>query len=541
MSCYPSVPFYLPPTNQGVNIVNSGGDGYTMNISWRRAFASSTSNRLIYNIYYSTTQDNAIQEGPKFCSNDLTGLDASVVDFLPGDTYFFVVRAAEYDPSWYNPDLLPTDEFQPDQNLKLYPETLLSEDINDEQLIIPITDSEIFPSYGIIQVGYEYIRYVSKDVPNGTLIASERGFLGTIPRLHTVDGYDGYRYLNPIVKFFKGLEEENLYVVQKQSQFSGNHGIYTVADGYREFNRVGVLVDDSAANDQDRSDFPAYDFVGWHRTNPEWFFKGLCVDTYMGGEMWCADGYLGINRQVRNIKFEDQASRLQEMLLDDIGTGSPVVLLKRMWSGIQCRCVSLNQESPDPRCLYCYGTGISQSYEQYHNPRRSDGRILVRFGPVTEDIRREDSGLESYLIHDCWTLTYPKLNDSDIIIKYQPDGVTEEWRYEILDVTQNVLLNNATGVQKFRAQRIRKTDIIYQVPRVTDTSMFPESLSTTVGLLRGPNNIPIPHTHEIVISENISGVTQINQMTSVSANHNHSVVNGVVSEVEGHTHSIILH
>lgn len=542
MSCFPSGPFYLPQHNRGISLVNSNGDGYSMTINWYKAFAASTGNHLLYNIYYSTVQDNVIEEGPKFISTNVNNLTANILDFIPGDTYFFIVRASEYDPSWYNLNLLPTDTTQQDQFLKLYPESLLSQDIDDSQLTIPIDDVNVFPPYGIVKIGYEFIRYTSKDIPNSILIASERGFFGSMPRSHAIDGYDGYKYHDPKVVFFKGIEEKNLFSVQKQSAFSGNHGIYTVADGYRERKSVGVLVDDSVANDEDRVEYPSYDFVGWHRTDPSLFFKGKCVDSYIGGEAFCADGYNGVNRQIRNIKFEDHSTRLAEMLLDDIGTGQPVVLLQRMWDGVTCKCYTNNQESPDPRCKYCYGTGISQGYKQYFNPKRSDGRILVRFGPVTEDLKREDSGLESHLIHDCWTLTYPKLNDSDIIIKFKPDGITEEWRYEILDVTQNALLNNATGVQKFRAQRIRKTDIYYQIQRISDTSKFPSKLLTTVGLLRGPNNIPIPHTHEVVINENITNISQINQTTSESLGHTHTIINGVLVNPDGvdHTHDLIL-
>lgn len=539
MACEQPRPFYLPPFKRGIRVVDSIGDGYTIAINWNRAYPSINSMALVYNIYYSTIQDNTIFEGPKFLSTNVNGLIANIVDFIPGDTYYFVVRASEYDPSWYNVNLLPVDTSQTDGYLKLYPETLLSENIDDSQLDIPIIDVDIFPSFGVIQVGNELIRYLSKDIPASTLLASERGFLGTEARLHQTDGYDGYEYLDPIVRFFRGLEEDNLYIVQEQNTFNGKFGVYTVADGYRQNNRVGMLIADSAANDEERVDFPGYDFVGWHRTDPALFFTGQCVDSYLGGESFCADGYMGINRQIRNISFQDQASRLQEMLLNDIGTGSPVVLLKRMWNGITCRCFTPNQEYPDPRCTYCYGTGYSQGYTQYFYPRRSDGRIMVRFGPATEDLKMEEAGLESYIVHDCWTLTSPKLNDRDVIIKYNPDG-TEEWRYEILDVTQNTLLNNQTGVQKFRAQRVRKTDIIYQVLKINDTSMFPEKLTTTVGLLRGPLNVPVPHTHEIVVNEHISNISQINQTTSIGAGHTHTVRNGIVEETEGHTHEIIL-
>ena len=118
------------------------------------------------------------------------------------------------------------------------------------------------------------------------------------------------------------------------------------------------------------------------------------------------------------------------------------------------------------------------------------------------------------------------------------DG-TEEWRYEIIDVTRNRSFLTQSGMQKFKAVRVRKTDPICQVRAFRDTAMFPKELLTGIGSIPGPGGLP-PHMHRLITNENISSVSQINQMTSVDQGHNHAIVSGIVQTVVGHTHVILL-
>lgn len=539
MACETPRPFYIPASSRGIRLVASKGDGYTMDIHFKRAYPSLQDYNLAYNIYYSTEQDREIEEWPKYVSVNTTGLYDYIVDFTPGRTYFFIVRATQYDSDWYDITTLSRDPGQIDTNLYVYPETLLAENILENQTTIPITDIDIFPNYGVIQIGYELIRYTSRDIPNGTLIASERGFLGSEARFHQTDGYDGYVMQDPIVRFWKGYEEENTSRFQEQSSFSPYNDIYTVPDGYRVIDRSSMLSPDLSVNDEERSDFPALDLVGWRRTDPKLLFQGKCLDSYLGGENFCADGYNGVNQQIRNVSFFEQADRRQEFLLEQLGTGSTCVLLRRLWHGTTCTCMSINQEYPDARCAFCLGTSFIGGFDQYFNPRRSDGRILVRFTPTEEDVKMEDAGLESTANFQCWTLAYPALKDRDVLIRFNPDG-TEEFRYEILNVTRGVLLYGETGNQHFNVQRIRKTSILYQWRAIRSTANIPTIVTTTVGLLRGPNNVPIPHTHTITINEGIITLGQVNQTTSISEHHSHPIINGVVDSVLGHSHLIIL-
>lgn len=536
MVCKTNEPIYIPRGRRGLFVANSRGDGYSVSLSWYKAYVDDTAFNLAYNIYYSSERDAVFSEGPKYLSLSLIELNAIIGDFVPGDTYYFAVRATEYSSSWYDPNLLPNADGYDGADLKVYPETLLLNDITDESTTIQVADIDLFPPYGVIQIGAELISYYAKDVPNNELLVSQRGFLSTTPKPHTVDGYDGYDSWSPIVKFFKGCEESNNLVIQEQVAINPPHNHYTLADGYKTVTK-DLLTTDLSASDENHEDFPSYDHVGWHRTPPSFLFNGKCLDSYIGGEKFCADGYGGVGRQIRNMPIEDENNRREEELLNL--TGEPVVLVKRLWKGIVCKCVQANKEHPEHRCPNCFGTGFVTGYEQYYNPRRSDGRILVRFEPATDDLKMEDAGLESTIIHGCWTLVVPAIKDRDFIIRFNEDG-TEEFRYEVLDVTRNKLFFGISGRQTFKAQRVRKFDPIYQWRAFRNTATMPMQLNTAVGILRGPNDVPIPHTHTIVVNEGVMSLSQINQTTGVSEGHNHPIIDGVVQEVLQHTHKIVL-
>lgn len=184
----------------------------------------------------------------------------------------------------------------------------------------------------------------------------------------------------------------------------------------------------------------------------------------------------------------------------------------------------------------CYGTKFVFGYEQYFNPRISSGRIQIRVGPTEENLRMHEAGLESEFPLDIWTLTVPTIKTRDILVLFDQDGVNEEFRYEVAGVTRNNTILGLDGGQHLKVFRIRKFDPAYQIRIFRDSSDFPSKLNTSISFVPG---IP-PHTHEIVINEKIVSVNQINQTTAVSQGHNHPVVGGVILEVLGHTHTIIL-
>lgn len=531
MVCVDYKPVYAPQKSGGLNLAKSLNDGYHIGLEWDRAYPSVLGNKIAYNIYYSTIRTDIIDEGIKYVSIDDGYYNIVLPDFVPGQTYYFIVRATEYDPTWYDLSLL---ESGPGSS-KIYTESILLSDVSISDLTISVSDINSWPSFGVAQVGTELIRYSSKDVLNNNLIVAERGFLESNIRYHLTDGYDGYYFQDPTVKFFKGFEDGNFRVQIETSTFFSPNAAFTFADGYAT-NTDKVTVD-YTDSDEDLEDFPEYDQVGWHRTDPRKITQGKCIGTYIGGEQWCADGYLGVGRQTRGIPLSEQALRREEMLLNTIGF--PVVLVQRLWSGIRCPCVKMTNEQPEKRCSRCFGTGFVTGYQQYYNPRRSDRKIMVRTGPYPDNLKFHDAGLESESILDLWVLPVPSIKVKDFIIRYNKEGV-EEFRYEIIDVSRNVLFDEVLGVQKIRAQRVRKTSPIYAWKALPNAATMPTEISTSIGLLAGPNGTQIPHTHTIIINENITSINQINQTTSVAAGHNHIIKNGQVLEEFGHSHIIIL-
>jgi hypothetical protein len=524
------MPFYTNPVRAGTDAVASLGDGQTINVKWFQAYPSVPTNKILYHIYYSTIKDNVYLEGVKYVSADGT-LSANIIDLTPGQEYFFAVRPVEYNPLGFNPTDLPIAY----DNLRFYPTSLLRQDITDTSLVIPLLDADGFPNTGIIKVGIELIQYLSVDHFNNNLIltnVSQRGINGTEPRLHTVSGFDGYNYWDPTVRLFV-VGESNLFdrIFVCQSRFEYPNYAFTIVDGYKQVTK-DLLSTDLSAADAANVGFPMYDYAGYHRTDPVQLLNGTCVGSYFGGEMGCIDGY-GNVQILRGLSLQDQNTQRQDVLLSV--TGRDAVLVKRVQTGITCSCYIPSSEYPDDRCPLCYGTKFVFGYEQYFNPRSSDGRIKVRPGPTDENTKMYEAGLESEFPLSLWTLTVPTIKTRDVIILFDQDD-NEEFRYEVISVTRNNTIIGQEGGQLMKVMRIRKFDPAYQIRVFRNTSEFPSKLNTSIGFVVG-----IPHhTHEIVINEKITSITQINQTTAVSQGHNHPIVDGVVQTVLGHTHSIIL-
>lgn len=528
MACQLFKPFFLPHSEGGLKIVSSQNDS-TICIEWEKAYPGDSNNKIAYNIYYSSTITDVYSEGVKFVSIDDGYFNACLTGFKPADVYFFAVKATEYSTSWFVLSSIPVVG-----DLRTYPEDVLLNNITDTSTSIKVSDINQFPSFGVIQIGYELIKYSNRDIPSSSLIASERGFLDSTATLHQTDGYDGTAFRDPVIRFFKGFEDDNEIVLQVTSKFIYPNYAFTTNDGYAT--EVDLLTTDLSASDSTTEDFPIYDYAGWHRTDPKQLLNGDCVGSYYGGYEFCADGYSHVGQQIRGVSFQDQASRREEMLLRL--EGEPCILLKRLWSGIRCKCIYNTSEHPEYKCPKCFGVGFVGAYNRFYNPRNSDGRIMVRFDPSVDDLKMENAGLESDFAPTCWTLVYPAVKDKDMLIRFNQDG-TEEFRYEILNVTRNKLLLSLSGAQKFAVKRVRKSDPVYMYKTIKNTSTMPTSINTSIGFVKGPGGILIPHSHTIVGSEMIGSLSQINSTTSYDFLHNHSVSSGVVSEEIGHTHSII--
>jgi len=525
------MPFYPNPIRVGTDAVASLGDGYTINVQWFQAYPSNPSNKIMYHIYFSTVKEDVFLEGVKYISADGSN-QANIIDLMPGQNYFIAIRPVEYNPLMLHPSLdLPIAY----DNLRFYPTSLLRQDISATSLVIPLLDIDGFPTMGVVKIGIEQIQYLAIDQVNKNLILtnlSQRGINNTKARMHTVSGFDGYSTWDPTVRLFVSGEDprfDRIFVCQ--SRFEYPNFPFTLVDGYHQVTK-DLLSTDLTAADAANVTFPMYDFAGYHRTDPVQLLNGTCVGSYIGGEMGCIDGY-GNVQILRGMSLQDQNLQRQEVLLSV--TGRPAVLIKRVQTGITCSCYLASSEYPDDRCPFCYGTKFVFGYEQYFNPRQSDGRIMVRPGPTDENTKMYEAGLESEFPLGLWTLAVPTIKTRDVIVLFDQDD-NEEFRYEVTTVTRNNTIAGQEGGQLFKVMRIRKFDVAYQIRIFRNTADFPSKLNTTIGFTTG---IP-PHTHEIVVNEKIISVNQINQTTALSQGHNHPIVNGQVMEVLGHTHNIIL-
>lgn len=525
--------YYLNPVNGGIDSVSSLGDGTSFSISWFRAFPSNYSNKVAYHIYYSDNKENIFKEGVKYISiND--AIDCNLIGFEPGQEYWFAVRATEYNPTNYDLSNLPNAY----DDLKYYPTSILAFDLGMNDLVIKLLNTSEFPSSGIIKIGAEVIEYSSIDNSNNYLLLnsiSQRGMNSTEPRNHFISGFDGYHTYSPNVGIFIPVENkmyDRIYACQ--SRFEYPNFPFTQIDGYRQVEK-DLLNTDLSVSDEFNEDFPYYDYSGWHRTDPVLLFNGTCVGSYIGGERGCIDGYGNFNR-VRGLDLQEQNNQREEQLLEL--TGKPVVLMRRQMTGITCSCYLLNSEYPDDRCPYCLGTKFVSKWVQYFNPRRSDGKILVRPEPTDETLKTYEAGLESEYNLRMWTLTFPTIKTKDVIIMFDQAG-NEEFRYEVLSVTRNSTILGLQGAQKLNTARIRKFDPAYQALAFEDTATMPEWKNTSIGFAIGS---VAPHMHQIRRNENDPSTWE--QMTQVSQGHTHSVYvdqNGQlkISETLGHSHELI--
>jgi len=364
-------------------------------------------------------------------------------------------------------------------------------------------------------------------------IKSGRGCQHTLPISHNTSGFDGYVLWNPQIVFYVSGEDnrwDNIFMCQ--SRFEYPNFQYTTEDGYHQITK-DILTTDLSVSDESNSNYPSYDYSSYHRVDPTLLLNGTCVGSYIGGEYGCIDKY-GNEHILRGLSLQDRNIQRQEILLSI--TGRPAVLIKRRQTGITCSCYLPSSQYPDDRCPVCGGGKFVTSYEQYFNSRRSDGRILVRISPSDENLKMYESGLESELALDIWTLTVPTIKSRDIIILFDIDD-NEEFRYEVLTVTRNTTILGMQGAQKMKVSRIRKTDPAYQIRAFRNTSELPSKFNTTIGLTTGIS----PHTHECVRNE--KDISTWSQTTSVSQGHNHQVVYKnnelIVMTGLGHNHRII--
>ena len=133
MTCEFPHPHYLPHSNEGLISVRSNHDGYSFSLTWEKAYLDILDYQLAYNIYYSTLREHVFDEGPKFLIYNTLATD--ILDVSPGETYYFAVRATEFDPLNVNISSLPDSGTS-----KIYPEGALLSNITELSTSLQVSD-----------------------------------------------------------------------------------------------------------------------------------------------------------------------------------------------------------------------------------------------------------------------------------------------------------------------------------------------------------------------------------------------------------------
>ena len=535
-ACITDMPFFVGNC-PGLRAALDGGVGTSVDLQWNMASPDDENNAVIYNIYFSSSRLEVFDSPPRFIVTDLS---ATIGGLSPGDTRFFGVRASEFDPLISSLAGLK----QAGQNMFFYPSTTLASAIGDGYTTLPASSIDGFPQQGIILIADELIKYNS---------------LQQVPPAFITDGY-GRGYESTVaetqasgagVTLYRGREDNNTVISQATPSFQKpNFALtYVLGDGYgpdgyrdgydgydaygvdgyffhRQVNRDDITSPNEGGDAS--GEFERFDYCGsYRRLPPSAFWKGQCVGSYFGGVQF-RDGEFVRENDVRTHMLQRE-----ELLLET--SGEPFVLMRRKWTGIRCICHTLRREHADKRCPVCFGTGFQNGYEQFINPRRPDGRILVRVNPAQDDLKIEDKGgLTPEYVPGAWTIAFPGIKDRDVLIRFNESN-TEEFRYQILNVERVRAFFGQAGAQKFSMQRFHRTDIIYQFPAQRDLSPYPATAST------GANTAPgIPnHSHVIQVPNGIP-LANLNGVTAVSEKHSHVIRSGVVCPALGHTHTLTL-
>jgi hypothetical protein len=532
-ACLEGKPFFIS-NNAGLQAALDEGIGTEAKLEWNEASPYDENNYVVYNVYLAQKRIDVFENPPRFI---VTAQQAIIGGFPPGGMQHFGVRATEVVPTISSLSGLR----QVGQSMYAYPQTTLDGYLPTAELSITVDSVDGFPAFGVLEIDTELIRYLSiQQFPPAFITdATGRGYLATTDESHLSGSTVG---------LWRGSEDGNTIIAQALPSFQkpnyaltwvlgdgygpdgyrdGYDGYDTTGDGYffpRQVKRDDITT--SGVNNDSLGDFPAFDYCGtYRRLAPVDFWQGQCIGSYFGGVQ-------RINGQVvRGNNILTQTLQREEMLLET--DGEPFVLMRRLWTGIRCSCFMLRREHADARCPVCFGVGFVGGFEQFINPRRPDGRILIRVDPAAEDLKIGDKdGLTPDYKPSNWTMAFPALKDRDVLIRFNANN-TEEFRYEILDVTRVRSFFGQSGVQKFNMQRFVRTDIIYQYPAQRD--MSPHSTTIITGISAGPG-IP-SHSHNLALPSG-ANLSSINGTTSISERHGHIVRQGSVLLVLGHTHSL---
>jgi|TARA_R110001583_G_scaffold16234_18_gene66340 hypothetical protein len=432
------LPAILPQSSfvgfaQGIKKVSDLGVGNILRVDWHTPRARSYKGDIFALIYENSSRLKIFDSDPKYvATNEISTADIN--GYTPGNTLSFAVRAMEtYKDTFSVSGMKKTSSGV----YEIPPSVSLTELIDAEDTMLRVSSVSGFPDKGFLVLNdSEVVKYISKSESENIFYLAQkgRGLSGTKASVH-ISG-------DP-VKMFTNCQDSNTVIIMATP---------TYQDGYvsgREVDNIGLVVTDYT--DNDKKFFQGFDYCGYHRSIPDRVLTGTDdCGSYLGGEF---DGMRGMN-------LFDRMLNREEILLDQ--TGEPVILLRRIWNGQTCECVTTRRPHPKVKsCSKCYGTGFIGGYNQYINKRRVDRRLMVTFGDTAEDLKLgAHQHLEQSYEPQCWTIPTPAIRDRDIVIRFDfTDDI--EYMYEVLDCTKDKLFYRHYTRQRLKLKRMDKTDILY--------------------------------------------------------------------------------
>jgi len=357
-SCDTTTPSFTP-TDLGLSAIVDQGNGTEVEVSWKTATPSNPDNIIFYNLYFDTSRLQVFDGYPDFLVADTT---AVVGGLRPGDQQFFGVRVSEFNPL----NITLTGLTQAGTDMYYYPDDIVSIYFDQYATFVPAVSVAGFPSFGMLVVNDELIRYDSKQVSPAGFNVSSNG------RGYSVSGADPHQ-AGAIIRLYWGKEDTNTIIAQASPSFQkpnlaltqvlgdgyGDDGFrdgydgYATSDGYERLRQeeYDSITTDGTNNDE-QGEFPRFDYCGtWRSMSPQNFLQGQCRNSYIGGAQMRVDGS-GSRHLVKVPDFQTHMLQREELLLEQ--TGEPFVLARRMWTGMRCSCVMMRRGHQDARCPICF-------------------------------------------------------------------------------------------------------------------------------------------------------------------------------------------
>ncbi len=419
---------------RGLDRVANLGIGDSVQVQWHRPLPRSYNGEVFFAIYQTESRLSIFDENPKYIG--LPSLSSAIVSgLITNRTYNFAGRAFEVYAGTLD---LSGMDMMSDQ-LYIVPEPCrMTSNATTTDLILNVDSTAGYPASGILIINKtEVVRYETKTDTTFVLASNGRGLSGSPPSMF-IPGDK--------VEMFFACQDKNSNLITSTP---------TGSDGYaigRAINEIGILTPDYS--DEEKKFFQGFDFCGYHRAMPQKTLQGVDdCPSYLGGEF---NGFRGFN-------LYDRMLNREEVLLDQ--TGEPTILLRRIWNGTTCSCADARRQHPKVKsCQDCYGTTFEGGYDQYQYKRRLDGRVMVKFGDTTEDLKLgAQSHMQVEYEPSCWTLPNPAVRDRDLILRFDYTNDIE-YIYEVLDVTKEKLVFRHFTRQRLKLKRLDKTDIVYTYP-----------------------------------------------------------------------------